>query len=77
MGLRPKKGLTYLIVEHERRHCIVRRGWKLYDSYCPGGEFVRRYPFRKLMVGTAWEIEDPTEQLCLPFKEYWLRRDYY
>jgi hypothetical protein len=72
--LRPRGGRTFLIVESERGHILAMRGWKIYDSYIPGGIGIRKYPFRKIKVGYVWEIRNPRMQCCLPFAEIRMRR---
>jgi hypothetical protein len=72
--LRPRSGCAFLIVEHDSRRCLVARGWKIWDSYCPGGITRKKYPLRRIKVGVVWsvEVKKPrkqcgTKQCNLPF----------
>jgi len=67
--MRHRKGQAFLIVESGSRHFLVLKGWKIYDSYCPGGIWNKQYPFRRLKVGLAWCIQNPRKQSRLPFPE--------
>lgn len=67
--IRANKGRAYLIVENELGHYMVLKGWKIYDSYCPGGISAKKYPFRKFRVDCVWLIQNPIKQCWLPFKE--------
>ena len=72
----PRSGYAFLIVEHDSRHCLVARNWKLYDNYFPEGITRKKYPFRRIKVEAVWSIsiekqkrKSGVKQHSLPFPE--------